>query len=122
MKRFDICAWLVYADVQVEHLGGDSMAVRILDSNRARNNWRGMLDAVLSDETDIVITRYDKPLVTVVAYEDYLAVQDELTKKRAARKARQRMQGETLATMIASERVLAREWNTPEEDAAWADL
>jgi len=98
------------------------MAVRILDSNQARNNWREMLDTVLSNDTDVVITRYDKPLVTVVAYEDYLAVQNELMKQRAARKARQRQQGEALATMLASERVLAREWNTPEEDEAWADL
>lgn len=98
------------------------MTVRTLDSNQARNNWREMLDAVLSDDTDIVITRYDKPLVTVVAYEDYLAVRDELKKQRAARRARQRLHGEALATMIASESVLAREWNTPEEDEAWADL
>ena len=27
-----------------------------------------------------------------------------------------------LATMIASEAVLARDWDTPEDDAAWADL
>ncbi len=27
-----------------------------------------------------------------------------------------------LQTMIASEAVLARDWNTPEEDAAWAHL
>lgn len=25
-------------------------------------------------------------------------------------------------TMLASEKVLARDWDTPEEDAAWADL
>ncbi|MFZ5880398.1 MAG: DUF2281 domain-containing protein [Chloroflexota bacterium] len=27
-----------------------------------------------------------------------------------------------LDTMLASENVLARDWDTPEEDAAWADL
>lgn len=27
-----------------------------------------------------------------------------------------------IACMIATEKVLAREWNTPEEDEAWADL
>lgn len=27
-----------------------------------------------------------------------------------------------LDTMMASEKVLARDWDTPEEDAAWADL
>lgn len=29
---------------------------------------------------------------------------------------------EALQTMIASEAVLARDWNRPEEDLAWADL
>jgi hypothetical protein len=28
----------------------------------------------------------------------------------------------SLATMIASESLLARDWDTPEEDEAWADL
>ena len=29
---------------------------------------------------------------------------------------------EPLQTMLASEAVLRRDWDTPEEDAAWADL
>ena len=29
---------------------------------------------------------------------------------------------EAILTMLASEQVLAREWDTPEEDAQWADL
>ncbi len=29
---------------------------------------------------------------------------------------------ETFQIMLASESLLAREWDTPEEDAAWADL
>lgn len=29
---------------------------------------------------------------------------------------------EGLQTMIASEAILAKDWNTPEEDAAWANL
>jgi prevent-host-death family protein len=98
------------------------MTVQTLDSNQARNNWREMLDTVLIKDVDVVITRYNKPLVTVLPYEDYLAVQKELDKRRAERKARKRIEGEALATMIASERVLAREWDSPEEDEAWADL
>jgi len=98
------------------------MAVKVFDSNQARNNWREMLDTVLTGETDVVITRYNKPVATIVAYEDYLAIRDELAKRRAERRARRQVASETLATMIASERVLAREWETPEEDEAWADL
>jgi hypothetical protein len=58
----------------------------------------------------------------MVSYEDYLSIQDELVRRRAERKTQQQLEGEALATMIAAERVLARDWNTPEEDEAWADL
>ncbi len=98
------------------------MTIKVLDSNQARNNWREILDTVLNGETDVVITRYHKPVATIVAYEDYLAIRDELMKQRAKQQARRRLASERVATMIASERVLAREWETPEEDEAWASL
>lgn len=97
------------------------MTIRTFDSHQARNNWRELLDAALVQGTDVVITRYNKPMVTMLAYDDYLAVQQMLTQRRAER-LRQQLSAESIATMIASESVLAREWNTPEEDAAWADL
>ena len=98
------------------------MTVKTLDSNQARNNWREMLDSVLTNETDVVITRYNKPIVTVLAYEDYLTIQDELQRLRVQRQMKRQLTAESLATMIATEQVLAQEWNTPEEDEAWADL
>ena len=98
------------------------MTIKILESNRARSHWREILDAVLSGETDVVITRYHKPVATLVAYDDYLFIQGELVKRRLERRARRQVASEPLATMIASERVLAREWDTPEEDEAWANL
>lgn len=97
------------------------MAVKMLDSNQARNHWREMLDAVLASNADVVITRYSQPVAAVVSYEDYLAVADELTRLRTSR-ARQRVIAESRATLLASERVLARGWESPEEDAAWATL
>jgi hypothetical protein len=39
-----------------------------------------------------------------------------------ARFLRLKSDGENFDGLIASEAVLAREWNTPEEDAAWANL
>lgn len=36
--------------------------------------------------------------------------------------AERRVNTESFQNMLASEAVLARDWNTPEEDAAWADL
>ena len=98
------------------------MTITMLDSNQARNKWREMLDRVLINNTDVVITRYNKPVVTVVAYEDYLIIQDELTKRRAERAVQNRFDNSAFATMVASEQVLARDWNTPEEDEAWANL
>jgi prevent-host-death family protein len=98
------------------------MPIKRLDSNQARNHWRDLLDMVQANDTDVVITRYNRPVVVVVAYNDYVAVQEELRKRRAGRRAQRRIEAEAVATMIASEQVLAKEWDTPEEDAAWADL
>jgi hypothetical protein len=55
-------------------------------------------------------------------YEDYLSIREELTRQRIERQAQRQYQEEALTTMLASERILAREWDTPEEDAAWQDL
>jgi len=98
------------------------MTIRIIDSNQARNNWREMLDTVTARQVDVVITRYNKPVVTMLDYEDYLAVRDELARQRALRKANRQLREEAATTMYASERILAREWDTPEEDEAWRDL
>ena len=76
----------------------------------------------MAQDVDVVVTRYNKPVVTMVSYEDYLIVQDELARRRTERKTLQQLEGESLATMIAAERVLAREWDTRVEDEAWADL
>jgi PHD/YefM family antitoxin component YafN of YafNO toxin-antitoxin module len=98
------------------------MAVKTVDSGQARNNWREMLDTIMAEDIDIVVTRYNKPVITMLSYEDYVAIQDELIKVRRERHTQQKTENEMLATMIASEKVLARDWDTPEEDAAWADL
>lgn len=39
-----------------------------------------------------------------------------------ARFLRMKSDGKSFNGMLASEAVLARDWNTPEEDAAWANL
>ena len=92
-----------------------TLTVKTLESRSARKNWRDLLDSAIAGHTDIVITRYGKPVTAMIRYEDYVALQDELVKLRA-------QQSEAYQTMLASESVLAREWNSPEEDEAWADL
>ena len=54
------------------------MTIRVFDSNKARVKWRDILDLVAFNGVDIVIKRYGKPIVAVIAYEDFLAIQDSL--------------------------------------------
>ncbi len=98
------------------------MTVKTLDSSQARNHWRDLLELALTAGTDVVITRQNKPIVAVMAYEDYLAVRDALTERRSRQQSQFSTANESRATMFASEQVLMKEWDTPEEDEAWADL
>jgi prevent-host-death family protein len=91
------------------------MSVRTWDSRTARENWRDLLDMAISGLTDVVITRHGKPVTAMIRYEDYEALQAELIRLRQEKI-------EVYQTMLASEAVLRREWDTPEEDEAWADL
>jgi prevent-host-death family protein len=59
-----------------------------LPSDKARANWRDVLDSAGRGE-DIVVERYGKPTVAIIAYDDYLAIQDELAEMRDAREAQQ---------------------------------
>jgi prevent-host-death family protein len=63
------------------------MAVLVFDSNRARTRWREILDKAHAGHSDVVIERYGQPVAAVIAYEDYVALQDELDDLRAARRA-----------------------------------
>jgi prevent-host-death family protein len=63
------------------------MSVKTMDSNVARDNWREMLDTAMSSETDVVVTRYGKPVVAIIAYEDFAAIQEAVEELRAARRA-----------------------------------
>lgn len=63
------------------------MALANWDSNDVRLKWREVMDLAASGNTDIVVTRYGKPVVAIVKYEDFLALQDELDDLRAAQRA-----------------------------------
>ena len=54
-------------------------------------------------------------LVVVYDFVSYLAEQE-------AKQARPKRFSEAFQTMLASEAVLRRDWDRPEEDIAWADL
>ena len=63
------------------------MTVKIYESNRARAKWRDVLDMAASGASDVVIERYGKPVVAVIAYTDFETLQDEIDGLRAARRA-----------------------------------
>jgi len=54
-------------------------------------------------------------LAVVYDFVSYLA-------EREARRAQPERSSEAFQTMLASEAVLRRDWDRPEEDRAWADL
>lgn len=91
------------------------MTVKTLESRAARENWRDLLDTATAGQADVIITRYGKPVTAMIRYEDYVALQEELVRLRA-------QQSEAYQTMLASESTLSREWNSSEEEKAWADL
>lgn len=98
------------------------MPTKTINSKQARVHWSDTLQLAMSAGTDVIITRHNEPIVAVVAYEDYLAVRDFLHQQRAKRLPQDSRVQESRATMYATEAVLQKEWDTPEEDEAWADL
>lgn len=63
------------------------MSIATWDSNDARIKWREVVDTAATGNMDVVITRYGKPVVAVIDYEDFLALQEELDDLRAAKRA-----------------------------------
>ena len=49
--------------------------------------WRELVDTAAAGVVDVVITRYGKPVVAVIDYDDFLALQEELDDLRAAKRA-----------------------------------
>ncbi len=63
------------------------MSVKTFDSNVARDNWREMLDTAMASDDNVVITRYGKPIAAILAYEDFLALQETLADIQMERRA-----------------------------------
>lgn len=63
------------------------MPTKTFDSNVARDNWREMLDTAMASDDSVVITRYGKPVAALLAYEDFLALQDALADVQMERRA-----------------------------------
>ena len=94
------------------------MTIQKLESRRVRDQWRKYLRSVQEEKSEIIITEDEMPVATLISYDDYLLIRDVIHQRRQA----QGQLPESWQTMLASERVLARDWDTKEEDEAWADL
>ncbi len=63
------------------------MDPKVVNTNVARNSWREVVDTVQAGKADVVVERYGKPMIAVIPYDDYVALQDALDDIRAARTA-----------------------------------
>src|SRR5690554_364234 len=66
----------------------DGLQAKVMGSEEARREWRTVLDTVLAGE-DVVVERYSRPAVAVIAYDDYAAILHELEEIRATRRMEQ---------------------------------
>ena len=64
------------------------MTVKVYSSDQARAKWRDVLDTAVTGQ-DIIIERYGKPTVAVIAYEDFVEFNEILQDLRDAREAQQ---------------------------------
>lgn len=67
------------------------MATKTLSSDQARTHWRDLLDSAMAGHP-IVIERHGKPAVAVIAYEDFIELQDALDDLRDSRLAESALQ------------------------------
>ena len=63
------------------------MNITTLSSREARTKWRDVLDTIDNGTADVVIERYGKPIATLIPYEDYEALLEELEDLRDGRLA-----------------------------------
>jgi prevent-host-death family protein len=66
----------------------DATQTIIMGAEEARREWRNVVDTVLAGE-DVIVERYSRPTVAVIAYDDYAAIRHELEELRAARRTHQ---------------------------------
>jgi prevent-host-death family protein len=63
------------------------MTIKTLKSDAARNAWRDVIDDVATGDDVVIVERYNKPLVAVIPYAAFLALQEEIDEWRTAQQA-----------------------------------
>lgn len=87
----------------------DGLQAKVMGSEEARREWRTVLDTVLAGE-DVVVERYSRPAVAVIAYDDYAAILHELEEIRATRRMEQ------LRAAWQQGKIKALPWDSSEEN------
>jgi prevent-host-death family protein len=64
------------------------MTPKVLSSEKARTQWREVLDTAVSGN-DVVVERYGKPAVAIISYQDFLELVDILQEMREVREAQE---------------------------------
>ncbi len=62
-------------------------SIREISSRDARKNWREVLDAVMSGDNDVLISRHGHEIAVLIPARDYYAILDELEEIRLSRLA-----------------------------------
>lgn len=62
------------------------MQTKVMSSEEIRSDWRNVADTVVGG-TVVVMVRYGKPLMAIIPYADYLALQEQLEDLRDLRMA-----------------------------------
>ena len=63
------------------------MVAKTISSKEARSRWRDLLDAVSGRKEAVVISRNKKPIVAMIPFEDYEALQEQIEEMRISRRA-----------------------------------
>ena len=63
------------------------LAVKEVSSRQARQQWRELLDTVMTGDNDVAILRYGKAVAVLIPAQDYNALVEELDELRMTRHA-----------------------------------
>ncbi len=61
--------------------------VKEVSSREARQQWRDILDTVMTTDSDVAVTRYGKRVAVIIPADDYEAVAEQLEDTRLSRLA-----------------------------------
>jgi len=90
---------------------------------------RAVFDEVAAEGVEYVLTRSNRPEVVMIRYDEFVELLKGQQREEALQPTTHQLQQlheasshDAYMTMLASEQVLRQDWDSSEEDAAWANL